>query len=140
MSNFTGYLVKAHNGVILDKYLNVGGYRDTPDQRQDEDSYRDGYGVLHRKVLPNVATSLELTTLEGLNDDQILAFKEAIATGLINESERKVRLTYWNNERMAYCEDTFYMPDMTFTINHISGGKAIYASATFKFVGYGESR
>jgi hypothetical protein len=140
MSNFAGYLVRAYNGVILDRYLADGGYKDTPDQRQDKDSYRDGYGTLHRQVLPKVSTTLELTTLEGLNDDQILAFKDALATGLINASERKLRLTYWNSERMAYCEDIFYMPDMTFTISHLAGGKAIYNSATFKFIGYGESR
>ena len=140
MSNFAGYLLKAHNGTVLDQYLAVGGYKDTPDQRQDKDSYRDGYGVLHRNVLPYVSTSLEITTLDGLTDDQILAFKNAIATGLLNGPERKVKLYYWNSEDMAYYEDTFYMPDMTFTINRIVGNKAIYGSATFKFVGYGENR
>lgn len=140
MSNFAGYLVRAHNGTILDSYLAEGGYRDTPDQRQDRDSYRDGYGELHRKVLPCVSTTLELTTVEGLSDEDVLAFKTAIASGLINGPERKVKLTYWNSEHMSYCEDVFYMPDMTFTISHVSGGKAVYTGSTFKFVGYGERR
>ena len=140
MSNFAGYLVRAYNGTVLDEYLAEGGYKDTPDQRQDKDSYRDGYGELHRKVLPCVSTSLELTTVAGLSDEEILAFKSAIASGLVNGSERKVRLTYWNSERMSYCSDVFYMPDMTFTINRVSGNKAIYGAATFKFIGYGERR
>ncbi len=140
MSNFSGYLVKAYNGVILDPYLAVEGFKDTPDQRQDKDSYRDGYGALHRNVLPYVSTTLELTTLEGLTLDQVIAFKEAIATGLTNNMERKVTLTYWNSERMAYCTDTFYMPDMTFQYSRIQGGTLIYKSMTFKFIGYGEQR
>ncbi len=140
MSNFSGYYVKAYNGVILDQYLNIEGYKDTPDQRQDKDSYRDGYGVLHRQVLPNVSTTLELTTLEGLTVDQVIAFKDAIATGITNSMERKVTLTYWNDERMAYCTDTFYMPDMTFSHRGIQNGTAVYKSMTFKFIGYGEQR
>ncbi len=137
--SFQGY-VRAYNGVVLDQYLAVDGYKCTPDQRQDKDSYRDGYGVLHRNVLPYVATTLELTTLDGLTLNQVAAFKNAIASGMTNTMERKVTLTYWNDERMAYCTDTFYMPDMTFTHNRIQGGTSIYKSATFKFIGYGERR
>lgn len=140
MSNFNGYLVKAYNGVILDPYLAIEGFKDTPDQRQDKDSYRDGYGVLHRNVLPYVATTLELTTLDGLTLDQVMAFKNAIATGITNTMERKTTLTYWNSERMAYCTDIFYMPDMTFQYSRIQGGTLIYKSMTFKFIGYGEQR
>lgn len=140
MSSFNGYYVKTHNGVILDQYLAVEGFKCTPDQRQDKDSYRDGYGVLHRNVLPYVATTLEITTLEGLTIDQVIAFKNAIATGTTNKAERKTTLTYWNDERMAYCTDTFYMPDMTFTHSRIQNGTPIYKSMTFKFIGYGERR
>ena len=140
MSNFRGYYVKADNDVILDQYLNLEGYKDTPDQRQDKDSYRDGYGVLHRQVLPGVSTTLELTTLEGLTMDQVIAFKNAIATGITNTLERKVKLTYWNDELMAYRTDTFYMPDMTFTHRGIQNGTSVYKSMTFKFIGYGERR
>lgn len=140
MSNFQGYYVRTYNGVILDQYLAVEGFKATPDQRQDKDSYRDGYGKLHRNVLPNVATTLELTTVEGLDIDQVIAFKNAIATGIINNMERKVSLTYWNDERMAYCTDIFYMPDMTFTHSRIQNGVPIYKSMTFKFIGYGEQR
>lgn len=140
MSNFRGYLVKAYNGTILDQYLTAEGFKCTPDQRQDKDSYRDGYGILHRNVLPGVTSTLELTTLDGLNVDQVAAFKEAIESGIINSMERKLTLTYWNDERMAYCTDTFYMPDMTFTYSRIQDNTLIYKSTTFKFIGYGEQR
>lgn len=140
MSNFRGYLVKAYNGTILDQYLAAEGFKCTPDQRQDKDSYRDGYGILHRNVLPGVTSTLELTTLDGLNVDQVAAFKEAIQSGIINSMERKLTLTYWNDERMAYCTDTFYMPDMTFTYSRIQDNTLIYKSTTFKFIGYGEQR
>lgn len=140
MSNFNGYYVKAHNGVILDKYLAVEGFKSTPDQRQDKDSYRDGYGVLHRQVLPNVATTLELTTLEGLTIDQVIAFKDAVNSGITNTMERKTTLTYWNDEVMRYVTDTFYMPDMTFNHSRLDGNVPIYKSMTFKFIGYGAQR
>ena len=140
MSAFTGSLVIAHNGVVLNRYLAQGGYKDTPDQRQDKDSYRDGYGGLHRRVLPYKSTTLELITMDGLTTDQVIAFKNAIETGLLDRNERKVELTYWNNELMNYCTDIFYMPDMQFTIDRVSGNVAYYKSATFKFIGYGENR
>ena len=63
---FNGYLVKAYNNTVLDRYLVEKGYECTPDQRQDEDSYRDGLGELHRGVKPKVATTLKLTSLDGL--------------------------------------------------------------------------
>ena len=140
MSDF--YYVKSRNGVILDKYLAVEGYKCTPDQRQDKDSYRDGEGVLHRNVLGNVATTLELTTIDGMSMTDMQAFMNALRTGMTNDAERKVVLTYWNDERMSYCTDTFYMPDMTFEHRNVdpTTNTPIYKSVTFKFIGYGAAR
>lgn len=140
MAQFNGYLLQAANGVVLDKYIVWGGYKDTPDQRQDKDSYRDGEGGLHRNVLPARSTTLEITTLSGLTLEEKNAFVSAINSGLSNAAERKVTLTYWNNETGSYCTDEFYMPDMTFTIKGVINGTIVYDSMTFKFIGYGEKR
>lgn len=140
MNNFDGFLVKTKNGVVLDSYLAEEGFKCTPDQRQDKDSYRDGYGELHRQVLQDVSTTLELTTVDGLSLDKVKAFSDAINYGCINTAERKVILTYWNSEVFDYCTDTFYMPDITFSIERIDNGVLIYKGTTFKFIGYGECR
>ncbi len=137
---FNGYLVKTYNNTVLDRYLVEKGYEVTPDQRQDQDSYRDGLGELHRRVLPKVATTLKLTTLDGLTLEQVTAFQTAVESGRLNVQERKVRLTYWNSETRDYCTDIFYMPDMTFKVKRIESGTLIHESMTFTFIGYGATR
>ena len=139
-STFAGYLFKTQDNTILDKYLVREGYSDTPDQRQDQNSYRDGAGELHRGVLPAVATTLVLKTLDGLTLEDITILRNAIRSGLLDEQERMVRLTYWNNEKLDYCTEVFYMPDMTFTIRENRGDTLIYNSLTLKFIGYGVIR
>jgi len=139
MSNYLGYLLKAANGTILDKYIQVDGFSTTPDQRQDQDSYRDGYGELHRTVLPDVVTTIEFSTLE-LTLNEKIALQSAIASGLIDSQERKTTLTYWNDERNTYCTDTFYIPDVKFPIKYRTDTNIIYGKVDYKFIGYGQSR
>ena len=138
--SWDGYYIKAANGTVLDPYFNFEGYKATPDQRQDKDSYRDGYGVLHRNVLPGKVSTLELTTVDGLTLSEITALKAAIASGITNALERKTSLTYWNDEIMDYCTDTFYMPDITYPHKGLVNDIPTYNSFTIKFVGYGEIR
>lgn len=140
-SAFQGYLLKGIDGTILDKYINWEGYTDTPDQRQDKDSYRDGYGELQRQVLPTVATTLKITLLDGLSLYDLCDFMESVNSGLVNAAERATRLTYWNNERMNYCTDTFYIPDTSFPVKYIDNdGVPRYKSVNLEFIGYGERR
>jgi len=140
MNNYQGYLVKAANGTILDKYFSVESYSTTPDQRQDKNSYRDGVGELHRTVLTDVVTNIEFSTLEGLTLDEKIAFQEAINSGLIDKQERKTTLTYWNDETNSYCTDTFYIPDTKFSVIRCNSDTIYYAKTTFQFIGYGADR
>ena len=139
MNNYKGYLIKAADGTVLDKYIEAGTYSATPDQRQDKDSYRDGLGELHRKVLPCVCTTLAFSTAIMSLDDKI-AFQSAILSGLEDGAERRVSLTYWNDEINGYCTDIFYMPDIKYPIKHITEADIVYGSIEIKLIGYGQSR
>ncbi|MCD8371800.1 MAG: hypothetical protein LUD27_00670 [Clostridia bacterium] len=138
-SSFAGFLLKTADGTILDKFIQADKYVTTPDQRQDSDSYRDGYGELHRTVLSNVVTDLKITTVP-MTLEEKLCFFDAIYSGLEEKAERKVTLTYWNDETHDYCTDTFYIPDIKFTIHHYDDKTIYYDAAEIEFIGYGEER
>lgn len=138
--DYQGYLVKTADDTVLDSYFAADSYSSTPDQRQDLDSYRDGAGELHRSVLPDVSTTIKFTTLKGLTLEEKIAFQTALASGLLDSQERKVQLTYWNDETNSYCKDTFYMPDIEFPILRHTAETIYYNKVTFKFIGYGADR
>lgn len=139
MSTYKGYLLKAADGTILDPFIKIDTYSTTPDQRQDSDSYRDGYGMLHRTVLPDVVTTIKFTTLQ-LTLEEKMILQDAINSGRIDKQERKTTLTYWNDEINDYCTDTFYIPDVDFPVKRITAETIIYSKVDFKFIGYGEER
>lgn len=139
MSEYAGYLLKAYDGTILDSYIQADTYSTTPDQRQDSNSYRDGYGELHRTVLPCVCTTIAFSTVP-MNLDDKIAFWDAINSGILDSMERKVKLTYWNDETNTYCTDTVYIPDTKFPIVSITSDTINYGSVSFQCIGYGEER
>lgn len=140
VTNYQGYILKAANGVILDQYIAADSYSTTPDQRLDKDSYRDGYGELHRTVLPSVSTTIKFSTLENLTLDEKIVLQTAINSGLIDTQERKTTLTYWNDELDAYKTDIFYIPDVEFPIRFRDKKTIYYGTVNYKFIGYGQSR
>ncbi len=139
ISTYKGYLLKTGDGTILDPFIKIDTYSTIPDQRQDSDSYRDGYGMLHRTVLPDVVTTIKFTTLQ-LTLEEKMILQDAINSGRLDGQERKTILTYWNDEINDYCTDAFYIPDVEFPVKRITAETIIYGKVDFKFIGYGEER
>lgn len=139
-SNYMGFLIKSMDGAVLDKYIQQGSYSTTPDQRLDKNSYRDGYGELHRTVLPYVSTTITFSTVSGLTLKEKEELLMHLSSGLESESERKVKLMYWNDERCKYVTDSLYMPDVTYKIQRRANRTVYYESVEYKFIGYGQER
>lgn len=139
-SNYMGFLVKSMDGAILDRYIQQDSYSTVPDQRLDKNSYRDGYGELHRTVLTYVSTTLTFSTISGLTLAEKEKLQLHILSGLESEIERKVRLLYWNDERNEYVTDTLYMPDVTYKVKRRTRKTIYYDSVEYKFIGYGQER
>jgi hypothetical protein len=56
--------------------------------------------------------------------------------GLINETERKYSITYWNDETNEYITAEFYMPDVTYTIRSITEYSINYEPVHYEFIQY----
>lgn len=112
MSNYNGYLLKFGDQVFPNSYFLE--YSSTPDQRLDTDADRDNTGYLHRSTLPDGKTSIVFSTHIMELDDKI-AMQQIFHSGLLNFTQRKYLVTYWNDETNDYDTGEFYMPDIKYT-------------------------
>lgn len=120
MSNFNGWLIKFGEQVMPNGYLLLEGWDATPNQRTELDAYRDGNNLLHRETSENFKTKIIMSVRELELDEKIL-FQSIINSGMIDSVQRKVNLTYWNDETNQYVTSPtgFYIPDIQWKIKRI---------------------
>lgn len=139
MSNFEGYLIKFGNVIMPNKYLVLDGWKATPNQRVEADAYRDANGLLHRETLSNYKTQISLSVAE-LELTAKMEFQSIINQAMLNETERKVDVTYWNDETNQYVKapNGFYLPDIEWTISNVDEKKKniTYKEFTVKLIEY----
>lgn len=139
MSNFEGYLIKFGNVIMPNKYLVLDGWQTTPNQRLEADAYRDANGLLHRETLSNYKTEIVLSVAD-LELAEKLEFQRIINQAMLNETERKVAVTYWNDDTNEYVtsETGFYLPDIKWTISQIDekSKNIIYKAFLVKLIEY----
>lgn len=112
--SYQGYLLKVNGVIFPNNLISFGSFSITPSQRQDQDSYRDSTGYLHRNILPHKVTKIEFNTKLLHESDK--AELEAILQG-----RDEYALEYWNS---GYQTGTFYSPDLKFDmydIDKVSG-------------------
>ena len=122
---YSGYLLKFGSTTLPFDYIRAASYKATPAQRLDLDSYRDADGTLHRTVLDHTASKIEWET-PYLTNAQVQAMLAIFAGAMTNTAERKVTITYYNEESDSYNTGTFYMPDTVFTIYRATDTELIY--------------
>lgn len=113
---FQGWLVKFGSTVLPNGYLEK--YKETPNQRVELSSYRDQAVLLHRETSPNFKSKIVIP-IRKLYLGEKITLKAIVDSGIVNATERKVSVTYWNSEDMDYKTGTFYMPDIEYTISRI---------------------
>ena len=59
-----------------------------------------------------------------------------MSNGLVNETERKYKVTYWNDETNTYKTSEFYMPDVNYPIKKIEGKNIEYNPISFELIEY----
>ncbi len=129
------YLIKFGSTVLPNEYITSDGYAATPNQRTELEAYRDADVLLHRVTSPNYKTSITLT-LCPMSASEKQAVQETIDSGVINDVERKVNVTYWNDETNAYATGNFYISDVTYTPMGYYGGEKWYKSITYTLTEY----
>ena len=77
--------------------------------------------LLHRDTSPNFKTSLKLNIKEmNLQERQALKTVIGLATlPVTDKNQRRVQVTYWNDEELEYKTGVFYIHDTTYTIHRV---------------------
>jgi hypothetical protein len=126
------YFIKVGTYEIPLKIMKYGTYKSSPAQRQDNDSYVDADGYLHRFPMPHTRSKLEFQLIH-LNEQDFRGFMDNITANYIDGIERKVHLRYFEEEHGEYVEGDFYLPG-TVDFNHMN--KDLYDENRIAFIEY----
>lgn len=122
MFNFDGWLIKFGGVILPNNFILADGWESTPNQRLEIDAFRDANVLLHRETSENFKTSLKLN-IRGMDLTEMTAFKNVIGLSTLemtSKRERKLMVTYWNDEELAYITAVMYMPDVTYSIHTVN--------------------
>ena len=130
---YAGYLLKFGSVVLPNSFLLADGWKSKPNQRVDIEAYRDANVLLHRETSANYKTQLTFN-VRSMNLIEKMAFNEAInqaIVGVENNRQRRVKVTYWNDEINDYKTGVFYIPDIEYTI-HTTNDKPGHYNVYYK--------
>lgn len=127
-----GYLLKVNGVAFPNSLLAEEGYKNTPDRRQDKNSYTDGRGVTHRNILPVKRTTVKIKTVDDLT------YNEKLLIQSFFPNRDKVICEVWNDEKNDYQTITAYVPDIEYTVKYIDeDGIFHYNAIEFELIDYG---
>lgn len=129
------FLIKFGNTELPNKYITSDGYVTTPNQRTELEAYRDANILLYRLTSPNYKTSISLTLCPMSASDK-KEVQRIIESGMMNTVERKVDVTYWNEEINSYSRGVFYISDVTYSLMGRYGGENWYKPVTYQLTEY----
>lgn len=139
MSAFEGYLMKATDtGIIFpNKYIIYESWESTPNHREEIKAWRDdNTRDLFRITAEGTKTDFSFDIKAGLHLADKIAIQEFFTNAEVNHLERKIQLTYWNDEDNEYKTAYFYRPDIQFTIRKITDDDIVYKGFTIELVEY----
>ena len=135
---YSGYLIKLKGGTAENlpmKYMKAESYSCTPDQRMETSATRASTGILRRTTAAHKATKIEFTTPPLTNKD-IAALNTLLQNHFTNALERKITISFYNNETDSYRDATCYMPDVQYPIMRVDGNTIHYDSIRLAFIEY----
>lgn len=139
MSNWQGYLLKAtkNNEIFPLKYIAFDTWESDPDHIEDVKAYRDDFDrSLHRQTATVAKSSFGFTTMDGLHLKDREWMKAFFDRNMLDASERKIQLEYWDDYLLQYKTGTFYIPNFNFKIKLVSDTDIVYNSYRLDFVEY----
>ena len=115
----------------------MGSWSSNPDQREEIRAYRDdNTRALTRITAQGRKSIFSFATRNNLHLKDKIAIQKWFTEKEVNSTERKIQLTFWNEETNNYDTGYFYRPNMEFKIKSIIGNDIIYDSMQFDFVEY----
>lgn len=119
----------------ITKYIAFNSYKITPNQRQDEDSYRDANFLLHRNVLEHTPSKIEWNS-PPMTNRQISFFNKLLKDNYLDYLQRKITATYYDPETDSYKKGVFYMPDAQYTIKFVKENEILYDPIRYALIEY----
>ena len=55
---------------------------------------------------------------------------------IVDSNQRKYNVTFWDDERLCYCNCDCYIPDITYERMLVGDDFILYNSFTMEFIGY----
>lgn len=137
---FEGWLIKFGSVILPNKFILADGWNSTPNQRIDIEAYRDANVLLHRETSKNYKTSLRLN-IGDMNLKEREAFDRVIGLATLetnDRNQRKLSVTYWNDEELAYKHAQMYMTDTEYSIHTVNEASCDieYNSFTIELIEY----
>jgi len=137
---YSGYLIKLKGGTAEDlpmKYIGIGSYSCTPDQRMEAKANRAVSGLLQRTTVEHKATKIEFETPTITNKD-VSALNTLLQSHFTNALERKITINYYDMETDSYRDADCYMPDVQYKIDHIdhATNTIYYSPVRYAFIEY----
>ena len=120
--NFQGWLIKFGDVVLPNSFLLADGWETTPNQRLELDAYRDAFAYLHRETADDFKSKMTLNIRE-MTLQERMAFNNIIGLATlpsVNKKQRKIAVTYWNDETLEYSSGEFYISDTTYSIHTVN--------------------
>ena len=91
-----------------DKFIKWDGFDEAPNQRQDLDSYTDGYGKTRRTAIKHTKTGIEFTTLSMSGKDFRMIMDNIVSNYKCYE-ERNADCRYYDDESGTFKTGEFYL-------------------------------
>lgn len=127
---------KFGNYTFPAKYIKKG-VPTKPNQRQDKDSYTDGYGITRRHALGHTKTEISFTTID-MSGEAMKAIMHGITSNYINKNERDANCEYFDSEYQKRKTGHFYLdPSLAFNeLEEKDGIVTEYGEMTWTFIEY----
>jgi hypothetical protein len=117
---FEGYLLKSGNDIFPHKYIEFSSWDSTPNQREEIKAYRDdNTRNLTRVTAAGRKTAIAFKTRDNLTLAEKQEIQNFFTSHETNAAERKIPLTFWNDESNSYMTGDFYRPNIKFPIKTI---------------------
>ena len=144
MANFEGYLFKktvTQGTSIVDvpfpnRYIALDTWSSTPNQREEIKAYRDdNTRDLTRVTAQGKKSKFSFKTRKKLHLNEKKEIQQFFTSSEVDANQRKIQLTFWNDESNSYKTGYFYRPNMEFKIYKITDDDIIYDEADIIFEG-----
>lgn len=135
MAKFEGYLLKNAERIFPLKYIVSDTYKATPNQRTESKAYTDSNNYVKRSTFKHTHSKIEFETPK-IWLDELEEIKQFFDEATIDALERKIEITYWNDEELRYKKMTAYKPDIEYTISNIYGNDILYNPIRIAIIEY----